>query len=519
MKKSVLALGAAAAMGFAGGAHAIAFFGPGNGTDGNPTNATVAQLNPGGLGHYLFTPYYSTQADTSTLLSIVNTDTVNAKAVKVRFRGAANSDDVLDFTLFLSPGDVWTANVSVGPNGVSALKTHDNSCILPLQIMGGDQFDFLTGRLDQSLDDDALALHTREGYVEYLTMADIKAGTDLFKTIKHNAEGKAPCVEAVLNTTLGANVAGTTADMEALGLYAPTDGLMGSWIILRNSDVSSVSGNDVAVQARDATGGAAIGNYAFSPQIPAEIPAGDYAATVDIATNDPLLASAGGPIIPAQWFDLPDMSTPMFGSDPAESANKLSLALGKDVLINEFAWQKTAGKVPFDTDWVVSQPTRRYWVAMDYDAGAPVFDASAHNQFYTTANVRTRNSNVVDGLEMGAYLCLTGELAGLNREEGGVGAAASPGTLNSFCGETFTLSFQSNTSDVLKGKISNTPARVIVGGKPVEFGWATLNLKKTNVDGTGASIADAVLPMVGYSASHASDGVNWYGYSFTHRWR
>jgi len=46
-------------------------------------------------GDILLVPYFSAQGANATLLSIVNTDTVNGKAVKVRFRGAANSDDLL----------------------------------------------------------------------------------------------------------------------------------------------------------------------------------------------------------------------------------------------------------------------------------------------------------------------------------------------------------------------------------------------------------------------------------------
>ncbi|MBP7530325.1 MAG: cell surface protein, partial [Ottowia sp.] len=109
MKKSILSLSAAVALGglgFAGAANAIAVFD----TDGAAGGPVV--LHPAGTGHQLFTPYYTAQGNMATLINIVNTDAVNGKAVKVRFRGASNSDDVLDFTLFLSPGDVWSGMVS-----------------------------------------------------------------------------------------------------------------------------------------------------------------------------------------------------------------------------------------------------------------------------------------------------------------------------------------------------------------------------------------------------------------------
>ena len=111
MKKNVLALSiATAVVGFAGSAHAI-------GTIGGAATATQLTFGDTGIGHMLLVPYFSTQNGNATLLSLVNTDTVNGKAVKVRFRGAKNSDDIFDFQVFLSPGDVWTANVSQNADG------------------------------------------------------------------------------------------------------------------------------------------------------------------------------------------------------------------------------------------------------------------------------------------------------------------------------------------------------------------------------------------------------------------
>ena len=83
MKKSILALSAAAAfggMGFAGSAHAVYYFGDGaNATYGGvvmgglagvshktlAANATDVVLNEGGIGNYLFTPYFTTQKTTT----------------------------------------------------------------------------------------------------------------------------------------------------------------------------------------------------------------------------------------------------------------------------------------------------------------------------------------------------------------------------------------------------------------------------------------------------------------------
>jgi len=80
--------------------------------------AQAVNLNPDGLGQVLIYPYYTTRADAggnayTSLLSVVNT-TSSAKAVKVRFLEGKNSREVLDFNLFLSKHDVWTAAILPG---------------------------------------------------------------------------------------------------------------------------------------------------------------------------------------------------------------------------------------------------------------------------------------------------------------------------------------------------------------------------------------------------------------------
>ena len=113
MKKNVLALSIATligGLGFAGSASA------------------ALEVAESGAGHILLVPYYSAQEGNLSVFHLTNTDTTNGKAVKVRFRGASNSDDVLDFQVFLSPGDVWTGIVSKNPEtGLANLVTADKT--------------------------------------------------------------------------------------------------------------------------------------------------------------------------------------------------------------------------------------------------------------------------------------------------------------------------------------------------------------------------------------------------------
>ena len=108
--------------------------------------ADAIMINPNGLGQVLVYPYYTVRngfnvgpvsgAPFNTLLSIVNT-TNSTKAVKVRFREGKASKEVLDFNVFLSPFDMWTAAVEPGV-GISGsdipstmIETNDNSCTIP----------------------------------------------------------------------------------------------------------------------------------------------------------------------------------------------------------------------------------------------------------------------------------------------------------------------------------------------------------------------------------------------------
>ena len=64
-------------------------------------SAQAANLSSDGTGQVLLFPYYTVQGNNETLLTIVNT-TDKGKAVKVRFREAFNSREVLGFNLYLA---------------------------------------------------------------------------------------------------------------------------------------------------------------------------------------------------------------------------------------------------------------------------------------------------------------------------------------------------------------------------------------------------------------------------------
>ncbi len=109
--------------------------------------ANAVHVNPDGLGQVLIYPYYTVRAKAvptdpiagvptfegaqfNSLLSVVNS-TASAKAVKVRFLEGKDSREVLDFNLYLSAHDVWTAGILPTADG-AGIVTFDKSCTTPV---------------------------------------------------------------------------------------------------------------------------------------------------------------------------------------------------------------------------------------------------------------------------------------------------------------------------------------------------------------------------------------------------
>ncbi|MBO0990459.1 cell surface protein [Delftia sp. SD018] len=557
MKKNVLALSIAAmvgGLGFAGAASAGVVPGtlvPDAATLG-ATNATGFQLTEGGTGHNLVVPYFSAQNGNMTVLHLVNTDTQNGKAVKVRFRGAANSDDLMDFQVFLSPQDVFTAAVTQGANGILQLVSSDNTCTLPrlnsapLQATPDGAkaanavgfFNGTTARLNPKLSADALAAGSREGYVEIFNMADIPSAavyngnntqSNLYKTIKHNAAGVAACDSTVLNPSVLTTDHVAEGTAAAVGLATPTTGLMGDWYIMNVPQTTTFSGAATALTAVDGTGVAARGNFVLFPQRATAV----TTAVANNATADPLFrtvdvglskdattgAVTGGtftnPVIRAGQYDLPDMSTPYFAAPapaaPLAQAEALSRQLAVTSVINQYANDTSiSGK----TDWVFSMPTRRYSVALNYNGAgttpaARVFSAqimgAAGTPFFHDGNTE------VTAAAADARICVTADgQAFYGREEQfrEDGAVLSPGQVAQvrFCGETSVLSFADAGTSVLGA----TVARQDTGASAFMRGWANANVANggNGLPILGASFQKLTNPSAGAGFS-GTYGITW----------
>ncbi|MDH4448888.1 MAG: cell surface protein [Acidovorax sp.] len=526
-------------------------------TDGKMSarTATGLAVAEGGVGHALVVPYYNAQNGNMTVLHVTNTDQTNGKLVKVRFRSASNSDDVLDFQVFMSPGDVWTAAVLAGADGVANIVTADNTCTVPALTKNVAQ-PFVQTRLPAYATADAKANLTREGYVEIFNMADITnvtawtadgtasaTGTvrsPLFTATKH-VGGVAPCsVAGSAARTLVDTVATTSFTDEAVaarrGLQTPTSGLMGDWYIINVPQTTTFSGAASAIQL---TGGTARGNFVHFPQL--DTAAVAVTADANTLTADPLFrttqvftnanaAPTTSPALALLNFDLPDMSTPFYAAPaaaaPLTQAAALQTALNVTSITNQYA---NDASISAKTDWVFSMPTRRYNVAANYAAGATqaLATASAQYRLFSDFGAVGHAGDMFYPAQAGAPLeagntsidaagniCVIADSQRFfDREEttGGTTPVFSPGTGTSvqFCGEVSVLAFRDTGTSVLGASV----ARRTVTTGTYENGWGVLN---TNNGGKGLPILGAsFIKLENPSASAGKSGT--YGITWPHR--
>src|SRR6266568_1935624 len=160
--------------------------------------ADAVNVNPGGLGQALIYPYYTVNSDAAgntynSLLSVVNS-TASAKAGKVRFLEGKNSREVLDFNLFLSKHDVWTAAILPSASG---------------DDKGGSGLD-----------------RTKEGYVEIIEMASFPTYTCTSIQVTHVAGVPFDCAgvtdSGALNDSVSAT-GGLFGGMSLINVGAGTD--------------------------------------------------------------------------------------------------------------------------------------------------------------------------------------------------------------------------------------------------------------------------------------------------------
>jgi len=280
--------------------------------------AQAVSVNPTGLGQVLLYPYYTVKGEANpfnTLLSIVNT-TASTKAVKVRFREGKASAEVLDFNIFLSPYDMWTAALEPSSSGGVRMSTSDNSCTIPTIPAAG--VEFRNGAYVGDLVADNSLTRLREGYFEVIEMATYTDGSVIAVNSKHGSNGKP------LNCARVTDIVATQEQRD------PQGGLSGT-----ASLVSSGSGFNAAT---DPTALVNFKKNAFYSDTGTIAP--------DMRNADPwsMTEAGNGNTVWASWNA---------GQDA------VSAALMKNAIINEFVLD--AGTAS-QTDWVITFPTKSFYI-------------------------------------------------------------------------------------------------------------------------------------------------------------
>jgi hypothetical protein len=128
-----------------------------------PAAGLFGSINPDALGDGLYYGYYNVRGNLD-LFNIVNTDTSHGQKVRVIFRAAKDSKELLDFTVCLSKGDVWTAYLLDDGTHARIFEADFNTITAPAIPAAGQQFKVPTGL---TADD------TREGYFEVVGLSQI----------------------------------------------------------------------------------------------------------------------------------------------------------------------------------------------------------------------------------------------------------------------------------------------------------------------------------------------------------
>jgi hypothetical protein len=287
--------------------------------------ANAVHVNPEGLGQVLIYPYYTVRAKVggkfpgaqfNSLLSVVNS-TASAKAVKVRFLEGKDSREVLDFNLYLSMHDVWTAGIIPTADG-AGIVTFDKSCTTPVVssnpasptafvnfAFSGTNADGATTSLDR----------TREGYVEIIEMGDVTGPTAVGVT---HVAGVPPC------TGLADSVAATNTVLGSGGLFG------GMTII--NVNASAETGLD------------AVALDAFRLTTPIWAPPNSIQPDLTQAAPPQTEIFQGGTVV---------LATFLTGIDA------VSAAMMHNNVMNEYVLDTGTASL---TDWVLTYPTKRYYV-------------------------------------------------------------------------------------------------------------------------------------------------------------
>jgi len=313
--------------------------------------AQAVYLNPHGLGQVLVYPYYTINAGQSTLMTVVNT-TARGKALRLRIHEGYNGRYVLAFNIYLSPFDVWSAEI--GPNSEFAdndaeIATSDTSCTVPyFSHVAFRNLDYAGQNNDTGPEGFARA---REGHFDIIEMGEVTNGTNGTLDAISHVDGDAPadCTKVTQAWVNGYWSADPTIDMAP-----PGGGLYGT-----ESIIDVAQGTIYTIDAAALDG--------FSATIQHTIASSNDGPDLDTA-NDAAGADTVTAFVP--------VGAKMLAAKYQRPVDAVSAVLMADSLYNEYEVDPAIGAT---SDWVVTFPTKHFYVDLDENPGVnaisnPPFD-------------------------------------------------------------------------------------------------------------------------------------------------
>jgi len=354
------------------------------------TAQAVSTNETGSDGQVLIFPYYNVNNGFVTAFNLINT-TDAYKALKVRFRESGNSNDVLDFNVYLSPQDVFTMQLNKGVDGGVNLTTTDKSCTQPAIPASGVLFRHTAYTSTSTAD-------VREGYLEVIEMGEV----DQTKTVTigtttptvvsgllHAQPSGVPADCSVIeaawlqgvfkqggaasntgainivspkspgypseNTTSAANFYGQDGSVATTGLTSPKGGMVGSSILVDTINVVGFVAEPASIRNYQT---ATAQHYLSSDQNFYLLPS---LASGNVATSERVSGSVTyGAVVRDFGLDdqnvLPRTSVPS-GINP--------MPLSDALLVTQLGNQYFLGAGTL-TDFVITAPMRKHGIYNDY---------------------------------------------------------------------------------------------------------------------------------------------------------
>jgi hypothetical protein len=176
------------------------------------SSALAVTISQDGTGDYLVAPMFTYGNGYKTNLKLMNTDNSHAYLVRGVVRSKADSHELMDFTVMMSPGDVWEATIENG------------------KIVSNDDSNW-EGSLDAIVNEDT-------GYVEFFILAELDNNNEAVKNAlvcsNYTQDYKSTTVDvcSIEKSTLktlfvqalgGENIATVTSDPDLNLVVAPDE--------------------------------------------------------------------------------------------------------------------------------------------------------------------------------------------------------------------------------------------------------------------------------------------------------